>query len=369
VGVVVTYRIPLVENTWGPQEREAILAVVDSGRMTMGPRVAEFEAAFAQTMHAKHAVMVTSGSMALLLAAFWYSDQVGRYKVVMPAVGWPTAAWSFIMAGCQIMFVDVDPETLTMVDNPHTTSGFLHVPVHLMGNKSVISDGRVIEDGCEGVHPLSGDLACYSTFFSHHLNTIEGGMVCTNDPLINDWLRSARAHGWTREYSKWKKQAIEESYSDIDPRFLFYNIGFNMKPTEIAAAVGLVQLRKLPESSAGRRLAFMEIANGIESLSVKPMRLINNPSPFAFPILCPDKNTRQSMSTKLEALGIETRPIAGGNLTRQPGFRKYTANWTTYGAPKFGLPGADYIHDCAFFIGLYPGMDTEYVVESIKASL
>ena len=117
------YRVPLVVDSWDVDERAAAHAVIDSDRQTMGLKVAEFEAAFAKLVNARHAVMVTSGSMALLLAAFWYAEHIGKYKVVIPAVTWPTTAWSFIQAGCEVIFADVNPETLLM----ETKIGRAHV--------------------------------------------------------------------------------------------------------------------------------------------------------------------------------------------------------------------------------------------------
>ena len=361
----MTYRVPLVESTWGADERAAIDAVLDSGHLTMGKKVLEFEEAFALHAHCKHAVMVTSGSMALLLAAFWYAENIGRHKAVMPALTWPTTAWSFIAAGCPVWFRDVNPETLLMEIQPGVTGGFLHVPVNLMGNRADLPfSGRTIVDNCEAMQPHMGDISCHSLFFSHHINTIEGGVVTTNDDRIADWMYCARAHGWSRQASKWFQEDAKRYYPEFDQRFLFLTMGFNMKPTEIAAAAGLVQLRKAEDMSDARLRAFREIAEGMDGLSARPLKLVGNASPLAFPILCPDKNTRNSLSTALEASGIETRPIAGGCMPRQPAFRKYADKWEA--SP---LPGANKVHDCGFFVGLYPGMDTAYVVESIKESL
>ena len=247
---VTNYHIPLVVDSWGAEERTAAHAVIDGDRQTMGQKVAEFEAAFAKLVNARHAVMVTSGSMALLLSAFWYAEHIGKYKVVIPAVTWPTTAWSFIQAGCEVIFADVNPETLLMKTNG-AYDGFCHVPVHLMGNRCTIdSKMRVIEDSCEALQSVAGTLSCYSMYFSHHLNTVEGGVVCTNDGDIADFLRSARAHGWCRGRSDHRN--LVDRHSDIDPRFLFITQGFNMKPTELSAAVGLVQLGKIKQNMEAR---------------------------------------------------------------------------------------------------------------------
>lgn len=358
------YRVPLVVNSWGPEERATARAIIDSDRQTMGEHVRKFEAAFAEIVKAKHAVMVTSGSSALELAAYWYAEHIGPNTVVIPAVTWPTTVWPFIRAGCKVIFEDVDSETLLMKHGEHY--GFCHVPVHLMGNRCEITEKmRLIEDSCEAIQSTVGTLACYSMYFSHHLNTVEGGVVCTNEQVIADWLRSARGHGWIRDRSD--RHRIAGSHPQMDQRFLFVTQGWNMKPMELQAAVGLVQLQKLPSSMEARLHAYLYMAEKLSSLAnqIQPMRLVSNPAPFAFPIICRDAATKARLVAGLEGgQSIETRPIAGGNLTRQPAFRRYQDEWQAG-----ELPGADKVHDCGFFIGLYPGMDCDYVVESIRKIL
>lgn len=361
------YRVPLIVNSWGPEERATARAIIDSDRQTMGEHVRKFETAFAEFVKANHAIMVTSGSSALELAAFWYAEMIGRHIVVVPAVTWPTTVWPFIRAGCKVIFADVDPETLLMEHGEHY--GFCHVPVHLMGNRCEITEKmRIIEDSCEAIQPTVGTLACYSMFFSHHLNTVEGGVVCTNDDHVADWLRSARAHGWIRDCSPaYLARARAGRNAEFDERFFFENMGWNMKPTELAAAVGLVQLGKLKANMEARLHAYLYMAENLASLEnqVQPMRLVSNPAPFAFPLICRDSAVKARLVAGLEGgQSIETRPIAGGNLARQPAFIRYCDKWQA-GA----LPGADKVHDCGFFIGLYPGMDCDYVVESIRKIL
>ena len=365
----MTYRIPLVVNSWGPEERATARAVIDSDRHTMGVHVRKFEEAFAQLVEAKHAVMVTSGSSALELAAYWYTEHLGQNTVVIPAVTWPTTVWPFIRAGCKVILADVDPETLLMQHGEHY--GFCHVPVHLMGNRCEITEKmRIIEDSCEAIQPVRGTIACYSMFFSHHLNTVEGGVVCTNDDHVADWLRSARAHGWIRDCSPAYKAQIKAAHAGhekIDERFLFENMGWNMKPTELAAAIGIIQLGKLKANMEARLHAYLYMAEGLASLAnqIQPMRLVSNPAPFAFPLICRDAATKARLVAGLEGgQSIETRPIAGGNLARQPAFRRYRDKWTAG-----ELPGANKVHDCGFFVGLYPGMDCDYMVESIRKIL
>lgn len=362
------YRVPLAVNTWGLLEKQAIDDVFASGRFTMGARVARFEAEFAQYVNAEHAIMVNSGSSALLLAAYAVHAGylvLGRTKlpnrpyVRVPAVTWPTTIWPFMQVGIDIQLVDVNPETLVAAEP-------VHVPVHLMGNRCPEhgeKDG-LVEDGCEWMGPLSADIGCYSFFFSHHMSTGEGGMVVTNNERTADRLRSLRAHGWIRNSSETYRMSAEMDARDIDPRFLFADWGFNVKPTEFQAAIGSVQLQRLPGFNEQRKWAWRQMKDDLPH-GLKTMRPTTpDIVPFAFPIMSPDKATRKALSAHLEAAGIETRPIAGGNLARQPAMEKHKDKWTAG-----ELPGADYVHDCAIFIGLWPGMTrehTDHMLETLR---
>ena len=347
----MTYRLPLMQNTWGTDERQAMLDVFDSGFITMGKRVRQFEEEFADYVHAKHAIMVNSGSSALLLAAFWLREARPEFQVLScPAVTWPTSAWPFMQAGFEIEFVDVRPDTLT--------ANLSDIAVHLMGN---YTDNWLVEDACEAIKPLTGAIGCYSFHFSHHMSTGEGGMVVTNDNTAADWLRSFRASGWSRNGSDTWRTMVERDNPDIDPRFLFPNWGVNVKPLELAGAIGSVQLKRLPAFNARRKELWETWKKQLPHPFVTMKETHPDVVPFALPIMAQDRDGKERLVHHLEAAGVETRPIAGGNLTRQPAMRRHRDKWTA--GP---LPGADHIHDCAIFVGLHPQMtdaDMQYLID------
>jgi CDP-6-deoxy-D-xylo-4-hexulose-3-dehydrase len=256
-------------------------------------------------------------------------------------------------------------------------------PVHVLGNAvpmkelKQITDAHdlwLIEDTCESLGTRSegrdvgtfGDIGTYSFYFSHHITTIEGGMVVTEDDELAELMRCLRAHGWTR-HMKTRAQ-VEAKYPDIDPRFLFVNTGFNLRPTDINAAFGLKQLTKL--RGFNRRRAEIadhwnkEFAGLIKRGEFRPMQsTVGTESTwFGYPIVCRNRELRDRLREHLEKRGIETRPVICGNLARQPAFKLIPHRIS--GA----LKGADEIMDCGLFWGSHPVMkssDLAYVADTV----
>lgn len=370
------YWYPLSIATYGVDE---VLAAVDSlcsFRTTMWSKTAEFERRFAARGEVKEAVMVNSGSSADLLIAFAAVDPNCRLltpgdEVLVPSVTWPTQIWSLLMAGLRVRFVDTDPRTLNMdlADlerkiGPRTRALSL---VHLMGNPNDMDevtrireryDLVLFEDCCEALgasfrgRPVGtfGVASAFSFFFSHHITTMEGGMICTADEALSDVFRLLRAHGWSRN-TKYSKAV---SFSGLDERYMFRNWGFNVRPTEIQAAFGLEQLERLPEFAAMRA---SNVAHALERfrpltqfMSLMRVHAEAEASWFALPVMlsadCPF--ARDDLVAHLEASGVETRPIVAGNLARQPVCELFPD------LQGMDLPGADAVHDRGFYVGLYP---------------
>ncbi|MBT4717928.1 MAG: aminotransferase class I/II-fold pyridoxal phosphate-dependent enzyme, partial [Rhodospirillaceae bacterium] len=218
----------LAADSWGPEERAAIDDVIASGRLTMGPKVAEFERAFADYFGRKYAVMVNSGSSANLvgIAALCYRKdnplQPGD-EVIVPAISWSTTYHPLQQYGLKLRFVDVELDTLNMdtsrLEEALTPSTRMIVGVSILGNPAALDVMRAFadkhgliffEDNCESMDAelvgqktgTFGDIGTFSTFFSHHISTIEGGVLTTDDAELNDLARSIRAHGWTRDVSE-----------------------------------------------------------------------------------------------------------------------------------------------------------------------
>ncbi|MFN7139722.1 MAG: DegT/DnrJ/EryC1/StrS family aminotransferase, partial [Limisphaerales bacterium] len=275
---VKPYRFPLVELSYGTEEIMAACQVLFSGQLTMGPLVEAFEKQFAEYAGSKYAVMVNSGSSANLLAVAAYCDpdspvQLKRGdRVAMPAVAWSTSIWPWVQFGIEPVFVDVDPKTLNLdqaaLERAYKVKPFKAIQlVHTLGNGCEMGELLafakkhgllVFEDTCEAlgstyksrVLGTLGVVGTYSFYFSHHITTIEGGMVVTNNARLYDILRTQRAHGWARQHSKYKKYIRDNP--DVDPRFLFISTGFNLRPMEIQAAFGQCQLRKLDGMNENR---------------------------------------------------------------------------------------------------------------------
>jgi CDP-6-deoxy-D-xylo-4-hexulose-3-dehydrase len=212
-----------------------------------------------------------------------------------------------------------------------------------------------------------GHLASFSFYFSHHITTIEGGMVVTNNAQLADLLRAIRAHGWVRDMHAGKD--IAAGYPHIDPRFLFLTTGFNVRPTEINAAIGLQQLKKLPSFNESRRAIARRLDAGLAALDqTGQLTLIRHdpcvtPAPFGYTVLCGSREVRDGLRDHLEAAGVETRPVICGNLTRQPALARHA--YRINGE----LNGADRVMDCGLYWGTHPFMtedDVRYIVATVE---
>jgi CDP-4-dehydro-6-deoxyglucose reductase, E1 len=286
-------------------------------------------------------------------------------------VTWPTHLWSVMMAGLKLKLVDVDPETLNIdLDDlersitARTKAIFL---VHLMGNPCGMGriaelareqDLIVIEDCCEALGSRYeaanvgnfGLCASFSFFFSHHMTTMEGGMVVCRDEEVADRLKILRAHGWLRNVDS--SRFPVDTY-DIDSRYAFVNWGLNVRPTDIQAGFGLCQLEKLPAFNHQRRALAQRFFGAIDRShwlcrpKVDPKA---DPCWFALPVMvrADAPFSRRDLTAYLEAQGVETRPIVAGNVARHPVARLF---------PEFGereFAGADRIHLNGFYVGLSP---------------
>lgn len=337
----MTYAYPLAVDTWGEEERQAAARVIASGRYTMGAEVEALEEEFARHIGVKHAVMVNSGSAANLLAVA--SLALEPSSIAVSPLSWPTTLWPMLRYGHRLRFVDVRADTMCM---QAFFGGFGAVCfTHVLSYSSEVIHFRgatLIEDRCEALDTdrgagISGRAATFSFYFAHHINTAEGGMVVTDeDPRP---YRSMRAHGWTR--------GIYPTVPGLDPRFTFIGEGYNLKPTDIQAAIGRVQLRRLPGMLSGRREGAHRIAEML------PEWLVTQ-TPRAwmmFPMRLRDDApaSRADVVGILESAGVETRPIIAGNLLRHPAFSHYKAH----------TPNADIIHERGLMIGCPPHVSDE----------
>lgn len=375
-------RIPLSVPTYGVPEVIEAMNSLTSTMVTMGKKVRLFEEMFARYVGTRYAIMTNSGSSANLLALTSVDLQPGD-EIITPALTWATTVFPIAQVGAIPVLVDVDRETynisIAALEKAITPSTRAIMPVHLLGNPCDmdvimgLADRHhlsVIEDACEahgaeyhGDYPARkvggfGDISTFSFFFSHHISTIEGGMILTNDMDMADICRSLRAHGWIREMG-YSRRAFIDQHPDIDPRFLFAYPGYNFRPTEIAGAFGIHQLPRLDGLVELRRqnAAYFNAAlSKYEGWLMLPHeRPDTKHSYFAYPITVKEHAPfrKADLVAFLEGKGLETRPIESGNMALQPAMTriKYRIDGT--------LNNADYIHRNGFFFGNHQGLGLE----------
>jgi len=366
----------LAASTWGEDERTAILDVLDSGRTTMGGRVAAFEEAFARYHGRQYGVMVNSGSSANLVAIAALCHKQARPlqrgdEVIVPAISWATTYHPLLQYGLKLRFVDIELDTLNMdcaqLERALTPRTRAIVGVSILGNPAPLDIMRrfadrhglyFFEDNCESADAELGgrkaggfgDMSSFSFFFSHHIATMEGGMVLTDDVELHHLLRSLRAHGWTRDLPA-DTPLYKRTGSDHFEAYRFILPGYNVRPLEITAAIGLVQLQKLPAMTAQRR----------ENLAVFKAKFDGDPrfviqrengksSAFAFTIILDPRRSvdRERVFAALRDADIGFRMITGGNFLRHDVIKYY--DYDTVGE----IRNADIAHDYGFFVGNHP---------------
>jgi CDP-6-deoxy-D-xylo-4-hexulose-3-dehydrase len=378
---------PLALNPFGVEEVLAMTEVLLSGKLTLGERVEAAERDFAARTGAPFAVMVNSGSSANLLAVaalvnkFRPVHLVPGDEVLVPAVCWSTSLHPLIQCGLTPVFVDVSPltfnvglEQLEAAVTPRTKALFA---VHVLGNACCMTELldfvarhnlALIEDTCESLGSYfvdaagrrrmlgtAGDFGAYSFYFSHHITSGEGGMVTCQTEDDYNLLRCLRAHGWTRHLTN--RDAVEAAHPDIDSRFLFVNLGFNLRPMEVQGAMLSVQLRKLEEYNAIRRSNLTRIHAALMAhprfagvMSMMQASIGVDPAWFGITLILHPAFGYQLSAylAHLHARGVENRPVISGNFTRQPCVSAYCP---VEDPSKYA--GADAIHFRGFFIGVH----------------
>lgn len=363
--------LPLATTTWDEKEYNALQNVIESGHFTMGDQVASFEKAFAQFVGSRYAVMVNSGSSANLLAvaALFYCKNALKAgdEVIVPAVSWATTYHPLHQYGLKLKFVDVDMHTfnldLAQLKEAITDKTRAIFAVNLLGNpidyhvlNALIADKNIIliEDNCESLGATFqgrqagtfGVMGTFSTFFSHHISTMEGGLVVTDDEALYHIMLSLRAHGWTRNLPQ-VNHVCQKGDDPFYESFRFVLPGYNLRPLELSGALGLVQLKKVPDLIQGRRknaMVFQELFSNIPGISIQ--RETGESSWFGFAIIVEDGiEARNRMVRRLTQKGVDCRPIVAGNFVRNPVVEYF--NYEVH----HHLANSDRLNDCGFFIG------------------
>ena len=355
-------KISLASTGLRDEDIAAAVEVLNSGNLTMGKQVRDFEQSMAQYLQVDHFIMMNSGSSANLamFEALMRPTSGNPYLevgdlVLVPVIAWPTTIWPVLQLGLKPIFIDVDPETFAIdllkaqdfIDksSEHVRAIF---PIHPLGRaidptklKGFVekNDLVLINDVCESLGSWTGTQAAgtsglggsFSFYFSHHITTMEGGGVATNDLAFADDLRSIRSHGWSRD----RTDAIswQQSLSNNDSKFLFVSTGFNIRPMEIQAAIGSSQLKDLNRFILARRGIAKRIHKSIEGSGIRLVGAstlateqdAKSHSWMLMPIQVEGANPgprRLRIIQELERLGVETRPVLTGNFLSQPAMQR-----------------------------------------------
>ena len=361
---------PLMKDCFTDEDKKELLHFIqNSNRYTNGPKVVEFESQWSNWLGVNHSLFVSSGSTAnsLLLSAIItkYNLKPGD-KVLVPAMTWVTNIGPVIQLGLKPIFCDVDPnhfgfdmEHLEEIAKEHNdikvvfVTHLFGIPAPIEDFKKIIPNAIYLEDCCES-HGAKIDNqkvgtfsegSTFSSYFGHHMTTIEGGFVSTNDKELYELMRAKRSHGMARECSPDVFENYIKKYPDIDKRFMFVTDGYNFRNTEFGAVIGLSQLSRL-DSMIERRI---EICSWFENFLNQYQDIFDIPnfegnSSFCLPFILKDKEMKKELQNYLEDNGVETRPLCSGNLLRQPFLKDYSLKLNRN-------PKVDYLHFHGFFIG------------------
>jgi CDP-6-deoxy-D-xylo-4-hexulose-3-dehydrase len=372
------YFYPLIENPYRKKDLYAAKKVISTGRITMGKFTNLFENKFTNKLKTKYSLMVNSGSSANLLALQClinpYKKKRLEYgdEVLVPALCWSTSLWPIIQSGLKPIFVDINPNTLNidlnLLQKKITKKTKALMLVHVLGNSTemdvllkIIKKNKLIliEDTCESLGSkfnnkflgTFGDISTFSFYSSHQISSGEGGMISCKTEEDYEIIKALRSHGWSRGLQN--EKIISNKYKNLDKRFIFYNSGFNLRPTDISAAIGLSQFNDFEKLRLIRNKNRNIIVNKFKANEKIKNNLIFieandlvSPSWFAIPILVKNKKNRNRFIKQIEQKGIETRPIISGNFLKQPAVKKYKLN------KKEKFISADLINDSGFFIGI-----------------
>ena len=371
---------PLTESVLENRDLNAAINIIKSKKITMGKKTKEIEEFFKRKITGVNSLMVNSGSSAnLLIFQCLINPMVKKLKpgdeVLIPAICWSTSLWPIIQSGLKVKFVDIDVKTFNInIDHlikKITSKTKALMLVHALGNCAdmdkivkICKEKKIIliEDTCEALgssfnkKPLGtfGDFSSFSFYYSHHITSGEGGMICVKNKKYLEIIKSLRSHGWSRGLKESKKISIKNK--KIDKNWIFINSGFNLRPTDINAAIGIEQLKRLNKILSIRKYNY----NSIKEKLMNDKRYKNqftiplddskkDIAWFGIPITLTNNNKKfkNLFMTKLNRRGIITRPIISGNFANQPSIKLYKIK------VNYKLKNADIIDQSSFFLGLH----------------
>ena len=379
----MTEKIDLVKDTIDLSDVKRLITWLETNpRLTKGDLTLEFEKKWSEWLGVKYSVFVNSGSSANLAAIYslLLSGKLKNNKIVVPAVSWVTTVTPTIQLGMEPIMCDCDIDNLGLDINHlkeiiKNNNPSVIILVHVLGIPNHMdeilklckeNDILLIEDTCESIGSkyndkllgTLGDLSTFSFYFGHHMSTIEGGMISTNDEDLYHILLSIRSHGWDRDLPKEKQNSLREKYGVDKFRSLytFYYPGFNLRSTDLQAYIGLGQLEKLDMIVENRNKNFIryknEIKNTFWNVSPPEGSFISN---FSFPIIT--KNIKE-LTEQLITNNIECRPLICGSINEHPFW------YERYG--KQNLPNSKLVHNYGLYLPNNHQMTDEEISKVIE---
>ncbi len=377
---------PLMRNNITRADLDALIEFLeqDDPILTQSQNVRAFEQEWAQWLGVRHCVFVNSGASANLLTITALREHFGPGEVIVPTLTWVSDIASVLQCGMTPVFCDIDRRTLGMDEEeilrkitPRTKAVFL---THVLGYNALSTrlldelaarGVPLIEDVCES-HGATlngrrlgsfGLVSNFSFYYAHHLSTIEGGMVCTNDPEIYETVRMLRSHGMVREStSTGLKQSYCEKYPDLNPDFIFAFPAYNVRSTELNAVIGRSQLKRLNENNRLRTRNLKLFLDHLDPAKYQTDFAVEGSSNYAFTLVLKEPNAVLCRNVKeaLKEHGVEFRRgmSGGGNQVRQPYLRKVVGPHAFKAFPK-----VDHVHFNGFYLGNFPTLESEKILE------
>ena len=375
--------IPLMSNNITKDDVKCLISFLETtDRFTNGPKVREFEQAWSRWLGVKHSVFVNSGASANFMTMAGIAQKYGKGEIIVPAITWVSDVASVVSAGHTPVFVDADLRNMAMLEEEilrniteRTKAVFL---THVLGFNGlarrlaeVLGERGIplVEDVCESHGTMTGDRKAgtvgfasnFSFYYAHHMSTIEGGMVCTDDDDFYQLMRLFRSHGLLRETTdETYKADVISKFPDLNPEFIFMVPGFNMRSTEMNAVIGLNQLGRLDYNIRRRRENFQVFMDHLDSRRYFTDFDMEGNSNYAFVILLREKDpeffVRLTETLRREQVEFRRGTAGGGSQLRQPFVRKLYPDI----CPE-DYRNADHIHFYGMYTGNYPDLDREKV--------
>ena len=396
--MIKKFKYPLLSNAFSRSDISCGLKVLSSKYITMSKITRNFEKQFAKKLGCKYALMTNSGSSANLLAVSAIINPLFKNKlkpgdeVLIPAVCWSTSLWPIIQNNLKPVFVDVELDTFNVsikdLKKKITSKTKAFMCIHVLGTSANLSQIKkltnkkniiLIEDTCESLGAkfnnkflgTFGELGTFSFYYSHQITSGEGGMIVCNNLNNYNIIKSLRSHGWSRETTF--HNAYKKKFKKLDDRFLFINSGYNLRPTDIQAAIAHNQFKRLNKFITIRNYNRKKIIEKVKNNKkwnnqfyfINHSKMIK-PSWFGLPILIKNKflNKKKKFLDHLTKCGVENRPILSGNFTNQPATKLYNLN-----SKKLVFANAQKVENLGFFIGLHTKKISNEIAEYISESL